>query len=670
MAFNHKHLIDITEYSEEDIKLILETAKAFSEVNERAIKKVPTLKGKTIVNMFNEPSTRTAAPSSSPRSAFRPTASTLAAPRPPRSRARALSIPSRPSTPIRSTASLCATSTPVLPYIVTQNSPASVICAGDGKHNHPTQALLDLYTIWEHKGDFHGLKVAVVGDIAHSRVCGSLIPALKIMGCETYAVAPRHAAAAGARGPGLRPRDERPRFRPARAGRRLHAARAAAGAPRGCPVPHDSRVPQALRPDQGPREAHEARRDHLPPGPINRGVEFDSYMADHPQRSVILEQVYAGICVRMAILYLLLEVPIMALLLKNAHVVDPSVELDGVVDVLIDGDKIAEVGENLAVEGAEVRDLSGKYLVPGLVDMHVHLREPGYEVKEDIESGTRAAAKGGFTGVCAMPNTDPVTDNGTVVEFVKSRAAEVGHCRVYPSGAMTRGLKGEAMSEMGDMVAHGAVAFTDDGRGVQGAGMLRRCMDYGKMFGKVFMSHCRDEDLVGHGQINEGKVSTRLALEGWPAAGEELQIARDIEIAKLTGAKLHIQHISTAHGLEIVRAGKAAGVQVTCEATPHHMFLTENDLDETYNTSLQGQPAAAYRGGCRGHSSGRHRRHRRRYRHRSRSPHPVGEGPRVRACALWHDRPRDLAVARTHRAGQHGQDEHGPYGRAHGHQAA
>lgn len=138
----------------------------------------------------------------------------------------------------------------------------------------------------------------------------------------------------------------------------------------------------------------------------------------------------------------------MALLLKNAHVVDPSVELDGVVDVLIDGDKIAEVGENLAAEGAVVRDLSGKYLVPGLVDMHVHLREPGYEVKEDIESGTRAAAKGGFTGVCAMPNTDPVTDNGTVVEFVKSRAAEVGHCRVYPSGAMTRGLKGEAMSEM------------------------------------------------------------------------------------------------------------------------------------------------------------------------------------------------------------------------------
>ena len=223
---------------------------------------------------------------------------------------------------------------------------------------------------------------------------------------------------------------------------------------------------------------------------------------------------------------------------------------------------------------------------------------------------------------------------------------------------------------MGDMAAHGAVAFTDDGRGIQAAGMMRRVMDYASQFGRVVMSHCQDEDLVGHGQINEGKVSTRLALEGWPAAGEELQIARDIEIAKLTGAKLHIQHISTAHGLEIVRAGKAAGVQVTCEATPHHMFLTENDLDETYNTSLKVNPplrteedAEAIRQGVidgtvdvivTDHA-----------------PHtPVGEGPRVRACALWHDRPRDLAVACTYRAGQHGQDEHGPHGRAHGHQAA
>ena len=280
----------------------------------------------------------------------------------------------------------------------------------------------------------------------------------------------------------------------------------------------------------------------------------------------------------------------MALLLKNAHIVDPAVELDGVADVLIEGDRIACVGEGLAADGAEVIDLTGKYLVPGLVDMHVHLRDPGYEHKGDIESETRAAAKGGFTGVCSMPNTDPVTDNGVTVEYVRSVAAAKGHCRVFPSGAITKGLKGEIISEMGDMVAHGCVAFTDDGRGVQGAGMLRRAMDYGKMFGRVFMSHCQDEDLVGEGQINEGAVSTRLGLLGWPAEGEELQIQRDIMIARLTGAKLHIQHISTARGLEMVRAAKAEGLPVTCEATPHHLFLTEDAIDETYNTSLKVNP--------------------------------------------------------------------------------
>ena len=280
----------------------------------------------------------------------------------------------------------------------------------------------------------------------------------------------------------------------------------------------------------------------------------------------------------------------MALILKNAHVVDPSVELDGVVDVLIEGDKIARVAENIEVEGAEVRDLSGKYLVPGLVDMHVHLREPGFEHKEDIASGTRAAAKGGFTGVCAMPNTNPVADNGVVISYMIARAAEVGKCRVYPSGAMSKGLKGEIISEMGDMVARGAVAFTDDGRGIQEAGMMRRVMDYGKMFGKVFMSHCQDESLVGAGQVNEGVVSTRLGLLGWPAQGEELQIARDIMMCELTGCPLHIQHISTAVGLDMVRAAKEKGLPVTCEVTPHHLFLSEDDIDSTYNTSLKVNP--------------------------------------------------------------------------------
>lgn len=280
----------------------------------------------------------------------------------------------------------------------------------------------------------------------------------------------------------------------------------------------------------------------------------------------------------------------MAFLLKSAHVVDPVLGIDGVTDVLIEGETIARVGENLDAEGAEVIDLAGKYLVPGLVDMHVHLRDPGQEYKEDIESGTRAAAKGGFTGVCAMPNTDPVTDTGAIVQYVKTRAAEVGHCRVYPSGAMTRGLKGEALSEMGDMVARGAVAFTDDGHGIQDAGMVRTCMDYGKMFGRVFMSHCQDNSLVGAGQVNEGVASTRLGMLGWPAEGEEVQIARDIQIARLTGAKLHIQHITTARGLELVRAAKAESLPVTCEATPHHLFLTEDAIDSTYPTVYKVNP--------------------------------------------------------------------------------
>lgn len=280
----------------------------------------------------------------------------------------------------------------------------------------------------------------------------------------------------------------------------------------------------------------------------------------------------------------------MALLLKNAHVIDPQVGLNETADILVRDGKIVEVGQNLTMEKGVERDLAGKIVVPGLVDMHVHLREPGFEQKEDIASGTRAAAHGGFTAVCAMPNTNPVVDNAVAVEYVKSIAAQVGKCRVHVSGSCSQGLKGETLSEMGDMIAHGAVAFTDDGHGVQGAGMMRRVMDYASQFGRVVMSHCQDEDLVGEGQVNEGVASTRLGLLGWPAEGEELQIARDIALCRLTGCKLHIQHITTAHGLDMVRAAKAEGLPVTCEVTPHHLFLTEDAIGDDYNTSLKVNP--------------------------------------------------------------------------------
>ena len=280
----------------------------------------------------------------------------------------------------------------------------------------------------------------------------------------------------------------------------------------------------------------------------------------------------------------------MALLLKNAHVIDPQVGLNETADILVRDGKIVEIGQNLTMEKGVERDLAGKIVVPGLVDMHVHLREPGFEQKEDIASGTRAAAHGGFTAVCAMPNTNPVVDNAVAVEYVKSIAAQVGKCRVHVSGSCSQGLKGETLSEMGDMIAHGAVAFTDDGHGVQGAGMMRRVMDYASQFGRVVMSHCQDEDLVGEGQVNEGVASTRLGLLGWPAEGEELRIARDIALCRLTGCKLHIQHITTARGLDMVRAAKAEGLPVTCEVTPHHLFLTEDAIGDDYNTSLKVNP--------------------------------------------------------------------------------
>ncbi|WP_165044223.1 dihydroorotase [Adlercreutzia sp. ZJ138] len=280
----------------------------------------------------------------------------------------------------------------------------------------------------------------------------------------------------------------------------------------------------------------------------------------------------------------------MALLLKNAHVIDPQVGLNETTDILIRDGKIAGVGRDLIMGKGVERDLAGKIVVPGLVDMHVHLREPGFEQKGDIASETRAAAKGGFTAVCCMPNTKPVIDNALGVEYVQARATAVGKCRVHVAGACSQGLAGETLSEMGDMRAHGAVAFTDDGRGVQGAGMMRRVMDYASQFDCAVMSHCQDEDLVGEGQVNEGVASTRLGMLGWPAEGEEIQIARDIALCRLTGCPLHVQHLSTARGLELVRTAKAEGLPVTCEVTPHHMFLTEDAIGDDYNTFLKVNP--------------------------------------------------------------------------------
>ncbi len=280
----------------------------------------------------------------------------------------------------------------------------------------------------------------------------------------------------------------------------------------------------------------------------------------------------------------------MALLLKNARLIDPKIDRDDVADILVRDGAIVEISTDLSIPKGIVKDCTGKIIVPGLVDPHVHLRDPGLEYKEDIYHGSRAAAKGGFTGICAMPNTDPVCDNGSRVTYVLEKAREVARTHVYQAGALTQGLEGKTVAEIGDMVAAGAVAFTDDGRGVQDSGVMRTVMDYAKVFDKTVMSHCQIEDLSSGGMVNEGVVSTRLGLAGWPAQAEEIQIARDIALCALTGCSLHIQHVTTQGGVRLIAQAKLDGLPVSAEVTPHHLFLTEDDLSTSYDTALKTNP--------------------------------------------------------------------------------
>ncbi len=280
----------------------------------------------------------------------------------------------------------------------------------------------------------------------------------------------------------------------------------------------------------------------------------------------------------------------MALLLKGGRIVDPVAGLDRVADMIVRDGRIVEIGEDLTIPKGVTIECAEKIVVPGLVDTHVHLREPGREYAETIASGTRAAAHGGFTAVCAMPNTTPVCDTGSKVRFVIERAEETGVVRVHPLGALTKGSGGEALAEIGDMASEGAVAFTDDGHGVADAGMMRRAMDYARAFDTVVASHCEDASLAGRGVVNEGVVSTRLGLPGQPAAAEEIQVARDIRLAELTGCRLHLQHLSTAGSIELVRAAKERGAPVTCEVTPHHLFLDEDAIGPDYDTNLKMNP--------------------------------------------------------------------------------
>ncbi|APG26893.1 dihydroorotase [Syntrophotalea acetylenivorans] len=279
----------------------------------------------------------------------------------------------------------------------------------------------------------------------------------------------------------------------------------------------------------------------------------------------------------------------MKILIKGGRLIDPANSIDDQLDVLIENGCVAAVGTNLDSDNAQVLDATNRLVVPGLIDVHVHLREPGYEYKEDIQSGTRAAVAGGFTSVACMPNTDPVNDNKTVTSYICQKAAEVGLATVFPVGAITKGLKGESLSEMGQLREAGCVAVTDDGRPVDDGEIMRRAMEYARSFDLPVISHAEDLAIVGGGVMNDGFVATELGLKGIPWVAEDAMVARDVMLAEFTGARLHVAHVSTRGAVEIIRAAQKRGVAVTAEVTPHHFTLTEEAV-RGYDTNAKMNP--------------------------------------------------------------------------------
>jgi dihydroorotase len=279
-------------------------------------------------------------------------------------------------------------------------------------------------------------------------------------------------------------------------------------------------------------------------------------------------------------------------LIRNAHIIDPSRQIDRKGSILISGDKIAWTGQDKdapEINDCRVFETSNLIACPGFVDLHCHLREPGFEDKETIATGTAAAAKGGFTTVCCMANTNPPIDNPSVVKFVKDKASAEGSVRVLPIGCITKGRRGEELSDMKALVKAGVVAFSDDGSAVMDSDLLQKAFELSLALGVPVIEHCEDKAMVGNGQINEGKMASRLGLAGIPAAAEETIVARDIALAELTGAHLHIAHVSTAGSVSLIRDAKRRGVHVTAEVTPHHLTLTE-DILQDLNTNAKVSP--------------------------------------------------------------------------------
>ena len=608
-----RHLLSAGALDRDEALLILDTAEALARISDRPVKKLPTLRGRTVVNLFFEDSTRT-------RISFEAAAKRLSADvinfsakgssvgkgESLKDTAMTLEAMGADAVVVRHGASGA-------PHRLAHSGwiGGHVINAGDGTHEHPTQALLDAFTMRRRlaagTGDLHGLRVAIVGDVLHSRVARSNVLLLRTLGAEVTVVAPPTLLPVGVGDwpcqtsydldsvlPDsdvvmmLRVQAERMHsafFPTTREYSRRYGLDAAAGghparrrdrdAP-GPDDPGDGDRPRGrgLRPvdDRGTGHQRSERADGgaLPPArrcghrrPVarcrtrNRGGQCVS-MQGEPNR----------------------------LLLKGIRPYDEEP-----VDLLIVDGVIAEVGGRISAADAEVIDGDGLVALPGLVDLHTHLREPGREDAETVETGSRSAALGGYTAVHAMANTDPVADTAGVVEQVWRLGREAGLVDVVPVGAVTVGLAGEQLAELGAMAdcAARVRVFSDDGNCVSDAVLMRRALEYVKAFDGVIAQHAQEPRLTEGAQMNEGVRSAVLGLRGWPAVAEEAIIARDVLLAQHVDSRLHICHVSTAGSVEILRWAKSRGARVTAEVTPHHLLLTD-ELAETYDPMFKVNP--------------------------------------------------------------------------------
>lgn len=279
----------------------------------------------------------------------------------------------------------------------------------------------------------------------------------------------------------------------------------------------------------------------------------------------------------------------MKLLIKGGRIINPAEKMDMIGDILVENGKIASIGQKIKADDAQVLEAAGLVVSPGLVDMHVHLREPGLEAKEDIASGTRAAAAGGFTTVACMPNTKPVVDNSILVSGLVQRGQTEGVVNLKIIGALSKGLEGKELAEIGDMIGAGAVAISDDGGHLNSTRLLKTGLEYTGMFGRPVITHSEDEELAGEGYMHEGAVSAMLGLKGRPAVAEDIAVARDIMLAEYTNSSIHIAHVSSKGAVELIRQAKKRGVKVTAEVTPHHLTLTDEEL-KSFNTAFKVNP--------------------------------------------------------------------------------